>query len=199
MRFAFITFVLIALLVVGMGPSYAGQIVTFGPRETKIEGSIPYSVIGKYKAQFGAFKGKIILDDRSQQVQSVYLSITPGSIRSNCPWCDKIVCSRRLLDIERYPKVIFKSFRINRDNYGYKVTGVLEMHGIRKIMTFPFDVKAIVDRRAGGKFLDINGVWRINRKDFHIVWSKLLDRGGVLVGDYLTVDWAIKVFIKDLY
>jgi polyisoprenoid-binding protein YceI len=188
-------FVFIASFGMGIGQSNAQETVTFGPRETKIIGSIPYTVIGKYRAQFSAFKGSIALD--GQRIESVYLEIEAKSIKSNCPWCDRAARSRKLLNTARYPQIIFKSDKIIHNDRGYKVRGILEMHGIKKRMIFPFTVEIINDPNTGKKLLAIKGSWAINRKDFNIVWNKYLDRGGVLVGDYFTVDWGIRFRWKD--
>jgi polyisoprenoid-binding protein YceI len=191
-----VLFVFIASFGVGSCQSNAQEIVTFGPRETKISGSIPYSVIGRYKAQFSAFKGSIILDDKLQRVRAVYLEIEASSIKSNSPRCDRIARSRRLLYTVRYPKIIFKSDSIAQDENGYKVTGVLGMHGINRRMTFPFKAEIIIDQKTKRKIFDLKGSWRINRKKFNIIWNRYLDRGGILVGDYFTVDWGIRVFLN---
>jgi polyisoprenoid-binding protein YceI len=183
-----LSFILMWLLAC---PLNAQENIVLGPGETKIIGSIPYSVIGTYEAQFGVFKGRIILD-RSRRVQSVYLEIQASSIKSNCPWCDKMARSRRLLYTARYPKIIFKSDKIIQDQSAYQVRGVLEMHGIKRRVSFPFKEKIINDQRNKGRMLELKGNWIINRKDFNIVWSKALDRGGVVVGDNFTVKWGIK-------
>jgi polyisoprenoid-binding protein YceI len=186
-------FPLFILLAAAMGPSYAGQTVAFGPQETNIEVCIKYIVIGKYIAHFGRFKGKIVLDAGSPSIRSVYLDIQADSIRSNCLWCDKLVRSRRLLHTDLYPEIIFKSDRIMHDESGYRVKGTLEMHGKSKQMIFPFKVAVIRDPKTGRKVFDIKGSWTINRKDFNIVWNKVLDHGGVLVSDDFMVDWGLKI------
>jgi polyisoprenoid-binding protein YceI len=171
--------------------SYADRIITFGPQETKINGSIKYSVIGRYKAQFGAFQGSITIDERSNNIRSVYLEIEASSIQSDCQWCDQIVRSDKLLAVKKYPKIIFKSTEIISSGENYTVKGTLDVHGVTKDMRFPFAVK--IDAKE--KTLDVEGQWMINRKDFKITWNKLLDQGGVLVGNYFTVDWGIKASI----
>jgi len=186
---------LLILTSMGISSSHASEILTFGPKETRIDGSIPYSVIGKYKAQFKSFKGTIILDNASM-IQSVGLEIEVNSITSNCPWCDKIVRSRKLLNTAKYPEIIFKSRKIIHDEEGFKVKGILEMHGIRKVMNFPFKFEIIYDRKSHENLLEVHGSWVINRKDFNIIWNKLLDRGGLLVGDEMTVKWGIQAFLK---
>jgi len=198
----FLTLIFYALSLVftmGIGQSYAQELITFGPQETKIEGEIPYSVIGKYKAQFRAFNGRITFGEKSLAVQSVYLKIEVRSIVSNCSWCDKIARSRRLLNARRYPDIIFKGYKIIHDDNGFKVKGVLEMHGVRKTMIFPFHVEIIDEQKIKKKLLVLHGSWVINRKVFNIIWNKYLDHGGILVGDYFTVNWGIKVCLNVRY
>jgi len=179
----------------GFGNSFAEGIVVFGPKQARIDGSVPYAVIGNYKARFKVFKGTVVLNQDLRQVQSVYLEIKVNSITSNCPWCDKLARSRRLLNPAQYPKIVFKSEKIWHDEGDFKVRGILAMHGIEKQMTFPFNVEIIDEGKVGKKLLNLKGSWTFNRKDFNIVWSKLLDRDGILVGDNITVNWGIRAYI----
>jgi polyisoprenoid-binding protein YceI len=185
-------------IMIGMaaGRSFADEMVTWGPQEANIEGSIKYTVIGQYNAHFNNFKGRVVLDANSRLIKSVYLRIEAGSIKSNHPWCDKLARSRRLLYTAKYPKIIFRSDKIMHDEKGYKVKGILEMHGIKRRMFFPFESKISIDQITHRKILDIRGSWNINRKDFNIIWNKYLDRGGVVVSDVFTVNWGIKTYLK---
>lgn len=193
-------FLILVVLIGGMGigQSHAQAIVTFGPKEAKIMGSIPYSVIGQYRAYFRVFKGRMALDKDSGRVLSVYLGIEARSIKSNCPWCDKIARSRELLNTARYPKIIFQSERIMQDERGYKVKGILGMHGVNRRVTFPFKVEVMIDQKTKRRWLDLKGRWSINRKDFNIIWNKSLERIGIGVRDNFTVDWRIKVYMNSL-
>jgi len=173
--------VILFYFLLGAGGTFASTI-EISPQNTQMTGSIPYTVIGTYEAQFDSFDGKVILDPE-RQIRSVYLAIEVKSIDSNCPWCDKMARSRRLLNATRFPKIIFKSERISRYLDDYKIEGILEMHGIAKRMAFTFKYQ------RG----HIQGRWRINRKSFGVIWSRTLDKGGIVVGDYFTVDWNIKV------
>jgi polyisoprenoid-binding protein YceI len=181
------------MLAMAAGRSYADGIVAFGPQDANIEGAIKYSVIGQYRAHFNNFKGRIFLDERSRQIRSVYLEIESGSIRSNHPWCDKLARSRRLLNSARYPKIIFRSDKIVHDESGYKVKGVLEMHGIKRKMIFPFTSKVHIDPYTRRKIVDLKGSWNIDRKDFNIIWNKYLDQGGIVVSDIFTVNWTVYI------
>ena len=182
--------------MMGIGLSQANTIINFGPREARIDGSIPYSVIGKYRAQFRVFKGRITADDNFQDIKSVNLEIQAGSITSSSLWCDRLARSHRLLNAAKYPKIIFKSLSIIHHEGVYQVKGILAMHGVKRVMTFPFSIKRINRLQADEEILVIQGSWVFNRKDFNIVWNKVLDRGGIIVGDDVTVNWGIKAQIK---
>ncbi len=171
---------------------WAGPAIVFGPQDTQIEGSIKYTVLGRYTAHFNRFQGKILLDDEGRRVKSVYLSIDAASLQSSHPRFDKLAKSRRLLNTARYPKIIFKSDRIVQTPKGYQVQGVLAMHGITRALTFPFEVKVSQDARFNRSWIELHGRWDINRKDFNIIWNRVLDHGGVLVSDHFWVDWGIK-------
>lgn len=188
-----ILFCFLALAIMSGPPARAAEGFSLGPDNTLITGSIAYAVLGKYKAHFKVFHGNVSLEKSSGQVQSVDVEIQAASIKSNCPNCDRAARSRRLLNTIRYPKIIFKSDKIWKVVGQYKVLGVLEMHGVRKRIGFPFTVKVYEDPERHLRSIDLKGQWRLNRKDFNIKWNRYLDHGGVLVGDTFTVDWWIRL------
>ena len=194
-RLLYSIYAILIVLSFSITKSYGSEMITFGPEETEITGSIKYTVIGKYRSNFDQFKGEITFDSQTEKIESVYLEIEAQTIESSCKWCDKIVRSKQLLHTEKYPKIIFESNEIVKDDSGYSVKGTLDMHGVKKEVVFPFDAEITLDADAQQKLLTIGGKWLIKRKDFDIVWNRLLDKGGILVGNYITVDWGIKSLI----
>ena len=185
------TIYLLVLLGLGIPSAQAGGEIIFGPQETKIKGSIKYSVIGRYIAGFKSFQGKVTLDNNDHQIRSVDLEIDAGSIESNCKWCDNIVRSDQLLAVKKYPKIIFTSDEIIQNKSDYTVKGTLEMHGVKKRVSFPFQAQVVSAKDSSTKMMEVKGEWKINRKDFKIICNKVLEQGGVLVGNYITVNWGI--------
>jgi polyisoprenoid-binding protein YceI len=179
---------LISSFLLAFAPAaFAFTSLQIGPTEAVIKSSIKYSVIGKYRAEFDQYSGEIKVDDKTNEIQSVILNIESASIKSNCSWCDKIVRSKQLLSVEEFPKIIFRSDEIIKENEGYWVKGALSLHGETKEISFPFKVQRGEDTGV----LNIEGQWVIKRKEFNIVWNKLLDKGGILVGNNIIVDWEI--------
>ncbi|MBZ0167756.1 MAG: YceI family protein [Candidatus Omnitrophica bacterium] len=189
--------ILMSILVLtgGTVPSYGSQVVPFGPDQTKITGSIKYTVIGQYRANFNRFNGEITVDPVTEEIKGVYLEIDVETIESSCQWCDKIVRSKQLLHTEKHPKIVFQSSSIIKEGNEYRVKGTLDMHGIKNEMVLPFEAAFFQGSDSGQKTMNVSGTWIIQRKDFDIVWNKVLDRGGVLVGNDITVDWSIQSVI----
>lgn len=169
------------------GHSFADTVYIVDCKNSSINGRIKYSVIGQYRSNFKECSGRIIYDKDQRQIKSVVLEIRSKSIHSNCRWCDDIVRSKQLLDTEQHPLITFKADVIENKNDAYVASGDLNLHGITRELNANF----VIEDRSDD-VLEARGQWILRRKDFGITWNRLLDHGGVLVGDHITVDWHIK-------
>lgn len=165
----------------------AETVYAFTCPETTITASIPYNMIGKYVAQFTHCKGLIDYDSATQEFKSVAIKINASSIKSNCAWCDRVVRSKRILETAVYPFLTFQGEKFFLKDAEHWVTGDLTVHGVTKPLKSKFNVV-----EADERFLIIEGTWIIRRKDFKIVWNKVLDHGGVVVGDHVTLKWRVR-------
>lgn len=170
--------------------SGASAAYPFGPAQARLEGSIKYTVIGRYQSAFDRFSGTLQYDPLRRRITSVVLKIAAASIHSRFPKLDRIVRSRRLLDTARYPEIVFIGRDIRPEGAGFRVTGTLQMHGVTQEAGFTFQS---IPPEAPGGVLTARGTWVISRKDFGISWNPVLDHGGILVGNHITVDWEVKV------
>jgi polyisoprenoid-binding protein YceI len=179
---------LIAIAVVFLPVSVWAKVYSFDCKDSKVQGSIKYAVIGSYNGSFDVCQGKIGYDPVQQRVESVDLQIKVRSVHSQCPWCDKLAVSRRLLNPNVYPFISFKSHEFEkRSAHEYLVKGVITMHGVARSIKSGFTLH---EEDQGGLYL--KGDWVLRRKDFNIVWNKALDHGGVVVGEDMTVSWKVK-------
>jgi polyisoprenoid-binding protein YceI len=173
-------------LLLWANAGWADSLYTFDCPETSLQGSIPYNVIGKYNAKFEKCHGRIVYDDNKHEVKSVEMDVRADSISSNCQWCDKIVKSSKVLETRVFPVIGYTAKRFEKANDGLLAVGQLRIHGITQENKSRFVLKD-----NGDGTLDLQGTWLINRKDHHIIWNKVLDHGGVIVGDIITVKWSV--------
>ena len=172
------------LLVPNLG--LADQSYSFTCKDSKIEGSIKYGFIGTYHFTFKDCLGALVYDPASGQVRSVQLKIRIKSLSSNCAWCDKIVLSRRLLDYAKYPEITYESQAFTKKDEIYKVVGNVQVHGVSKSLKSEFSLEPYQQKN-----LLLKGSWLLRRKDYNLIWNKLLDHGGFVVGETVQLNWRI--------
>jgi len=158
---------------------------------SRIDCSVRYTVVGHYEAEFEEFNGEIIFDKKEVKNLKVDLNVKTASINSGNDTFDRIVRSKRLLDAKNFSTLEFASESIENKEGQYFITGMFKLHGVSKRLTFPFQLEGPFIDYSKGKYLKAKGAWKVNRKEFGVVWNKVLDKGGVIVGDYVTVDWEI--------
>lgn len=170
--------------------SFAQDKYLIEDKQSQIEGFVKYAGVGKYIAQFKSFEGEVIFDPKNRQIESVLLKIKTKSLKSKRPRLDKFVLSKRLLDANQFPEIIFKSKIIEKTKDAYYVTGNVNMHGITQKISFSFTLEEVKEK-DGSKILKAKGRWILNRKYFKVIWNTILDKGGIIVDDHIIVDWNL--------
>ncbi len=164
------------------------------PGPSHIKGSIKYSVVGRYHAEFNKFSGVLYYDPAQKKLVGVSLTIENASLQSRFDNLDRIVQSPRLLYVEKYPTTTFHSkSMVPVEKNKYIVTGDLSLHGVTREISFPFSAEGPLPKDAPAG-ISAKGLWIIPRKDYDIYWHEILDKGGILVGNHLKVDWEIHAF-----
>ena len=81
-----------------------------------------------------------------------------------------------------------KSSKITKkDDSDFLVTGELEMHGVKKEITFDAVFNGITNTDKGRIMgFEISG--SLNRKDFGLTWNAPVEKGGVLVSEEVKLD-----------
>ncbi len=166
-----------------------GYVITY--KDSSIVCLVKYSLVGKYTPEFKDFNGVIYFDPKNLSKSSVLIRIKSDSIKSKYPTLDRLARSKRLLDAKSFPDVVFQSKKIEQRADGYYVTGELSLHGVKRTFTFPFKLEGPV-LEGKQSYITAQGKWLIERKKFNVIWDKNLDKGGIIVGDQITVDWKIK-------
>lgn len=189
---------LISLLFIGMifvcvGDASAGDQYKVDPRKSSIQTSIKYAVLGRYQANVKDFSGTIQFDSQSVEKSSVYFQILTKSLESNHASLDRVACSSRLLDVARYPKATFKSKTIKKSSNPNVlfITGDLTLHGVTQRISFPFSFEGPYNQ-GQKSILKAHGLWEIDRKEFNIVWHETWDKGGIVVGDQIMLEWEVE-------
>jgi polyisoprenoid-binding protein YceI len=124
-------------------------------------------VTGKHEGTFGAFRGTIQLVGNDPQKSSVQTEIDTASLNVEPAKLAGHLKSADFFEVEKFPKASFQSTSIKpggEKGATHTVTGNLELHGVKKSISFPATI------RVSGDTVETDAEFAINRKDFGIVY-----------------------------
>src|SRR5262245_53226294 len=98
--------------------------------------AVRHMVFAKVRGRFGTFQGTVHLDPEKLDQSSVEVEIDAASIDTGTPERDAHLRSADFFDVEKFPKLTFKSTSIEDLGQGrYAVHGTLAMHGEERPVT----------------------------------------------------------------
>ena len=133
---------------------------------------------------FKKFTGNIAFDEQNPAASAFDVTIDINSINTGNGLQNKHAKSDEWFDAAKYPVAKFVSKKIVKTAGGFQVTGDLDMHGVKKELTFPFTF------RRSGNSGEFKGSFNINRSDFHI------GKPGGDVAEVIKVDITVPVVKK---
>jgi polyisoprenoid-binding protein YceI len=136
---------------------------------------------------FRDFDGSVSIDRAKPENSSVAFTIQATSIDTGNENRDKHLRSGDFFDVEKYPTITFKSTAVApKSKTEFDVTGDLTMRGVTKRVTLPVAFGGFLKTPRGEKAgFEVEAT--LNRKDYGIVWNRVLDEGGVMLGEDVKV------------
>ncbi|MCI0531490.1 MAG: YceI family protein [candidate division Zixibacteria bacterium] len=149
-------------------------------------------IVSKVKGRFTAFSGTIVYDSSKIENSSVSVTIDAASINTDNEKRDGHLKSADFFEVEKYPQITFRSIKVFKQKDLLMLTGLLNMHGVEKEITFPFEVLGILKSGSGKMSGGFEAELKLDRTNFNIAWNRPLELGGVLLGDEVTIDLNIE-------
>ncbi|MGB6690459.1 MAG: YceI family protein [Terracidiphilus sp.] len=167
------------------------------PAHSAAEFKIKHMMISHVKGKFTGLSGTLNLHETDHTLSSVEASVDVASVHTGDPQRDGHLKSAEFFDVEKFPKMTFKSTRVApKSGGGYDVTGELTIRGATKTLTFDIeDISGPAKDPWGNTRIGLSAITKINRKDFGLTWNAALEAGGFLVGDEATISLDVQ-FIK---
>jgi polyisoprenoid-binding protein YceI len=153
---------------------------TVAPMKLAGKHNISFSTFG-VSGVFKTFNGSIAFDPANLAGSKFDVVIDINSIKTSFSLQDKHAKGEDWFNAAKYPTIRFTSTRIVKAGAAYQAIGNLQLHGITKEVTLPFNYK------TNGKTGAFTGSFEINRNDF-----KVGEPGG-MVGEVVKVNVAVPV------
>ena len=160
--------------------------------------TVRHMMVSNVHGAFSKLTGTLNLDDRDITRSSVEAVIDATTIDTREPQRDTHLRSADFFDVANFPTIVFKSTQVAKgDGDNLKVTGDLTLHGITKQVVLDVEPLSppIKDQR-GTLRSGVTATTKINRKDFGLVWNRVLEAGGVAVSDEVRIQLELEIVKK---
>lgn len=170
---------LLALPVLATAATY-----NIDPEHSNTGFKVRHLMVSNVKGSFGKVQGSVVIDDQDLTKSTVNVSIDTASIDTGVAKRDNHLRSPDFLDVAKYPTMTFVSTKVAKNGSGLKVSGNLTLHGVTRPVVLDVEGLSAESKDPWGNFRrGASATAKIDRKDFGLVWNKVLETGGVAVGD----------------
>lgn len=166
------------------------------PVHTNISFRVKHMVISQVHGRFDKFSGTVDYVPGHPELWKTEAHIDAASIDTRVKMRDDDVRSDHFLDVKKYPEIVFKSGKIEkiRGNKA-QLLGTLTIHGVTKPVVLKVTIGGVVKDPWGNQRFGATAKTVINRKDFGLTYNKVLEAGGLLVGDHIHITLDVEAII----
>jgi polyisoprenoid-binding protein YceI len=158
------------------------------PAHSKAVFSVKHLGISTVRGELSKMTGQAQVDDKDISKSQIEVTLDATTVNTGQEGRDKDLRSPNFLDVEKFPTMNFKSKSVSGSAGNLKLTGDLTIHGVTKEVTFDLDgPSAAIKDPWGNLRRGASATTKINRKDFGISFNAVMDNGGLVVGNDITI------------
>ena len=164
------------------------------PVHSSAQFSVRHLMISNVRGEFAKVTGTVIYDPKDPKASSVRATIDATSITTHDAERDDHLKSPDFLDVAKFPTLTFKSRKVEPAGEGkLRVTGDLTLHGVTKEVVLEVEGPSAEVKMGPSIKAGASATTTINRRDFGLMWNRVLEGGGVVVGDEVKITLEIEM------
>jgi polyisoprenoid-binding protein YceI len=162
------------------------------PVHSRIGFAVRHAMVATVRGSFNDFEGGGYFDIERPESSAATVTIDAGTVDTRHPDRDAHLRSEDFLDVASHPAITFSAVSIDQVGPStYRVSGDLTIKGVTKPVVLEVERTGWLVESDGSQRIGFEGSGVLNRKDWGIGWNKLLDAGGVLISEHVTVEFEI--------
>jgi polyisoprenoid-binding protein YceI len=151
-----------------------------------------HAMVATVRGQFTDFTADVHLDEEDVTKSSAKVTIQAASITTGNADRDNHLRASDFFEVETYPEISFVSTGAERKSDDeFVLHGDLTIKGITKPVSVEFEKTGTSVDPWGGERVGFEGRTKINRKDWGLSFNAVLETGGVLIGEKVTLEFDI--------
>jgi polyisoprenoid-binding protein YceI len=153
---------------------------------------VAHLVVSRTTGRFLDYQGFVVMDPEKKEFKAIEAVIQTASVNTNQKKRDDHLRSPDFFNVAKFPSMTYKMKSYTKNGDQYTAVGDLTLLGVTKEITLTGTFNGTVADGFGGTRSGFSAEGTINRKDFGMVWAKLLDNGGAVVGDAVKIKLEIE-------
>ena len=173
------------------GALFAGTF-TIERSHSNVGFKVKHLMISNVVGNFDKFTGTIEYDEKTKTLQSISGKVEVASINTDNAKRDGHLKADDFFAADEYPYITFESTKIQGD----EVTGKFTLRGVTKEVKFELENNGTIKDHRGNTKVGLSLYGKINRKDYGVKYNKILEAGGLAVGDTVKLSIDIEAVLK---
>ncbi|HYJ11650.1 MAG TPA: YceI family protein [Polyangiaceae bacterium] len=155
--------------------------------------SVRHMVVAKVRGNFARWVGSVLAEDGDLSRAQVNVVIDASSIDTGVAERDAHLKSPDFLDVLGFPEITFKSKRVDKQgDEMLRVSGDLTIRGVTREVVLDVEYAGRTKDPWGNERAGFTAKTAIERSDFGLTWNQVLEAGGVMVGDRLSIEIEVE-------
>ena len=157
--------------------------------------TVRHLMVSKVRGTFQDFSAAIVTAD-DPLGSTVSATVQMSSIDTGDEGRDGHLRTNDFFDVEHFPTMTFTSTKVTGSGPEFEVTGDLTIKGVTRPVTFDLEVGGVQQDPWGNTKAGFTLTGSINRKDFGMEFNAVLEGGGVLVGEKVTIEIDVEATLQ---
>ena len=168
------------------------------PDHSSFQFKVRHLMVSNVKGDFTKAKGVVTIDERDIANLKLEITIDAASVNTGHAKRDEHLRNADFFDVAKHPTITFVSKRAEKAGMDrLKVIGDLTMHGVTREVTVDVEGPTQEVKDPLGNFRrGATATTKINRKEFGLTWNRVLEAGGVVVGEDVDISVEIELIKK---
>ncbi|MCW5978661.1 MAG: polyisoprenoid-binding protein [Bryobacteraceae bacterium] len=150
--------------------------------------SVRHLMVSTVRGHFGKTTGAVVYDPANPAASAILAEVDVSTVDTRVEKRDAHLRGPDFFDVEKYPTMTFKSTKAEPAGEGaLKMTGDLTIRGVtRPVVLHVEGITPPIKDRAGLR-MGATATAKIKRSEFGMTWNRVLETGGVSVGDDVAI------------
>ena len=188
---------LTAMMLTICGVGQAAESYNIDNAHSFVGFTVKHMGVSSVRGEFKDYTAELMVDEEDVTGSSIVLKIDAASIDTRDEKRDEHLRSADFFEVETYPEIVFKSRKIEPGEMGrFKATGDLTIKGTTLEVVLDLEINGPIKDPWGNHRAGAEGGVTIDRHDYGVKFSRVMDNGGLIVGNDVVISFAIEASRK---